>query len=262
MSNSQTQADNPKLYLEIVTGATKFPNRPVYEGVFLIGSGSNCDLRLGGTATPTVHSVIRAEDGEVHIESLSRKPLLRVNGNPCERTELSDGDRIQIGSIQMIAKFQLAAAAPAMVVTPEPAESDISNMSTPELIELLEQDLALVEEHEASQAAGAELLLNAARHAAAVPEVEEEEHGLSIVDPDADEDLRDDHAEAEQLIVALNRIADDLNTRVDHMRKNEEVYSDAAEDLLTMQNRFATLLERVLERLDRRDEQRPHRRSA
>lgn len=246
MSDTQQPAETPKLYLEIVKGSTQFPNRPIYEGAFLIGSGSNCDLRIGGPDTPVVHSVVRAEDGDVHIESLSRKPVLRVNGTPCERIELANGDRIQIGSIQMIAKFQLAAVAPALAVSPDPAEEDISRLPADRLIELLERDLALVEEHDLNESAGAERLLEAAKRAGTTPHMVEED--VQIVDPD--EDLRDDHAEAEQLILALNRIADDLNTRVDHIQKKEEVYSEAAEDLLAMQNRFATLLERVLERLD------------
>ena len=262
MSDSQKPMDNPMLYLEIVRGATRFPNRPVYEGVFLIGSGSNCDLRLGGPDTPAVHSVVRAEPGNAHIESLSRKPVLRVNGNPCERVELRNGDRIQIGSIQMVAKFQNIESAPEMTIE-EPTAQDLSSMSAEQLIGLLEEDLALIEEDRQRRATGAELLLEAARQAS-IPEVAvstptADDGNLRIVDPD--EELHDDQAEAEQLIVALNRIADDLNTRVDHIRRKEEVYSEAAEDLLAMQNRFANLLERVLARLDEKDREQ-RRRSA
>lgn len=259
MSETQKPMDNPMLYLEIVRGATRFPNRPVYEGVFLIGSGSNCDLRLGGPDTPAVHSVVRAEPGNVHIESLSRKPVLRVNGHPCERIELRSGDRIQIGSIQMVAKFQTVPAAPSMTVE-EPAVQDLSAMSAEQLIGLLEEDLALVENDQQRRETGAEMLLEAARQAS-IPEIPmqpaKEESNLRIVDPD--EELHDDQAEAEQLIVALNRIADDLNTRVDHIRRKEEVYSEAAEELLSMQNRFANLLERVLARLDAKDREQQRR---
>ncbi|MFK7817237.1 MAG: FHA domain-containing protein [Planctomycetaceae bacterium] len=260
MSDAQKPLDNPTLYLEIVKGSTRFPNRPVYEGVFLIGSGSNCDLRIGGPDTPAVHSVVRAEKGDVHIESLSRKPVLRVNGSPCERVELRNGDRVQIGSIQMVAKFQSVPVAPVMPVE-EAGPADLASMSAEQLIGLLEQDLALVEDASRHESNGAELLLEAARRTAgaSAPEVQEDDRNLRIVDPD--EELHDSQAEAEQLIVALNRIADDLNTRVDHIRRKEEVYTDAADDLLAMQNRFADLLERVLQRLDEK-QQPPQRRSA
>lgn len=253
---SVSENAEPMLYLEITRGATEFPNRPVYEGVFLIGSGSNCDLQIGGADTPAVHSIVRADAGDVHIESLSRKPALRVNSQPCERAELRDGDLIQIGSIQLAARFQsmpMAATAP----VPVEADEDLSSLNCEDLLTLLEQDLALVDEHHARQAAGAERLIDAA--------VNFEENGgaagiepLRIVDPS--EELHDTHAEAEQLVVALNRIADDLNLRVDHLRRKEEVYSDAAEELLAMQNRFASLLERVLVRLDEKN--REQRRSA
>ncbi len=262
MSEMQTHEPGhgvePRLYLEIVRGATRFPNRPVYEGVFLIGAGTNCDLRLGGTDTPAVHSIVRAEGRDVHIESLCRKPALRVNGQPRERTELKDGDRIQIGPIQMVAHFQTVPAAPALA---EPGNgtgtgNDLQQLSAPQLIELLEQDLALVEQSDRAEADGVARLLEAATH---VDTLQPAEETVSIVDPD--EQLVDTHAEAEQLIAALNRIADDLNARVDHLQQKEDVYSEAAEDLLTMQTRFSSLLERVLQRLEQRDSP-EHRRSA
>lgn len=254
MTDMRSPKENPRLYLEIVKGSTQFPNRPVYEGVFLIGAGTNCDLRLGGTDTPAVHSVVRAEDGEVHIESLSRKPVLRVNGNPCERTVLMSGDRIQIGSIHMVARFQTMAVEAALnpVVMKDDREAgNLKAMSASELIDLLEHDLSLVEEHDTNRVAGAERLLDEALRR--TEDVAAGDHGLRIVDPD--EDLRDTHAEAEQLIIALNRVADDLYSRVDNLRQTEEVYSEAAEELLAMQNRFASLLERVLVRLEAKDQQ-------
>lgn len=257
MSDTRKNLDGaePMLYLEIVRGSTRFPHRPVYEGVFLIGAGSNCDLRIGGEETPAVHSIVRAEADDVHIECLSRRPVLRVNGNPVERSPLSDGDTIQIGAIQMVARFQLTPTVGAMS---QPAPEDLQTLSAEQLIDLLEEDLTLVEQDEAARQSGAELLLDAAMKAAIVPADEaDDESPLRVLDPD--EELHDEHAEAEQLIVALNRIADDLNLRVDRLRKKEEIYSEAAEELLEMQNRFSRLLERVLERLDRRDE---HRRSA
>ena len=253
MTDMRSPNEHPRLYLEIVKGSTQFPNRPVYEGVFLIGSGTNCDLRLGGTDTPAVHSVLRAEGDEVHIESLSRKPVLRVNGNPCERTVLMSGDRIQIGSIHMIARFQtmpVTAAVNPVVIEDDPQMQDLEAMPASDLIDLLEHDLALVEEYEDAQAAGAERMLDEALRRN--EDAATGDHGLRIVDPD--EDLRDTHAEAEQLIVALNRVADDLYSRVDHLRQKEEIYSEAAEDLLAMQNRFASLLERVLVRLEAKDQ--------
>lgn len=259
----RVESGEPKLYLEIIKGSTEFPNRPVYEGVFLIGSGSNCDLRIGGSNTPAVHSVVRADDGRVHIESLSRKPALRVNAQPCEAATLSDGDCIQVGSIQMVARFQPLAAATTLPipVAPQPAateeDPETANLSAEELLTLLEQDIALVENHVAGQNAAADRLLDAARDHVPSEDVPAED-GVIIIDPDSQ--LLDSHAEAQQLIVALNRIADDLNLRVDHLHKKEEVYSEAAADLLAMQNRFASLLERVLARLDAREA--PHRRSA
>lgn len=262
MSDTSNHIENePKLYLEIVKGSTEFPNRPVYEGVFLIGAGTNCDLRIGGTNTPAVHSIVRADEGNVHIESLSRKPALRVNSQPCEAATLNDGDHIQVGSIQMVARFQplaVAATLPLPVTRqpePEPPHTDVSKLSAEALLTLLEQDIALVENDIAGQNAAADRLMDAARDRIDIAS-DTMDQTVSVVD----DPLHDSHAEAEQLIVALNRIADDLNLRVDHLNKKEEVYTEAAQDLLAMQNRFASLLERVLARLDAREPER--RRSA
>ncbi len=163
----------------------------------------------------------------------------------------------------MVARFQPLALATTLPLpaAPQPAakeeEPELADLSAEELLTLLEQDIALVENHVAGQNAAADRLLDAARDHVPSKQTPAQDEGI-IVDPDSQ--LQDSHAEAEQLIVALNRIADDLNLRVDHLHKKEEVYAEAAEDLLAMQNRFASLLERVLARLDAREA--PHRRSA
>src|SRR5690349_7584916 len=63
---SETTAAGQKLrsdfFIEIHRGRTEFPSRPIGLQQFLIGAGVECDLRLGGTQMPAVHSRLFVEE--------------------------------------------------------------------------------------------------------------------------------------------------------------------------------------------------------
>lgn len=121
--------------LEIHRGRTGYRFRPVIGNRLVLGSAPECDLRLGGAGMPAVHSQVHVEGGRVWIEAISLDPPLVVNGEPCQMTQLVDGDVIALGPFAFTwraAEVPVAAASPA------------EELSTDELVERLERDMALV----------------------------------------------------------------------------------------------------------------------
>ena len=86
-----------KVALEILRGRAVRKLRPVEGPAFLIGSASDCDLVLGDTRFPEVHSYLRLSDENVTIRHLGFSPDLLVNGKPATHTSLREGDVIQMG---------------------------------------------------------------------------------------------------------------------------------------------------------------------
>ena len=121
--------------MEIHRGRTGYRFRPVIGKRLVLGSAPECDLRLGGAGMPPVHSQVHVEGGRVWIEAISADPPILVNGEPCQMIPLVDGDVIALGPFAFTWR---AAAAP--VAAASPAE----NLSMDELVERLEQDMAMV----------------------------------------------------------------------------------------------------------------------
>ncbi|HVW81189.1 MAG TPA: DUF3662 and FHA domain-containing protein [Mycobacteriales bacterium] len=70
--------------------------------VTVIGRASECDVRLEDPGVSRKHAEIRYSDGRVGIVDLGSTNGITVNGQPAERKELKDGDRIDIGHSTLI----------------------------------------------------------------------------------------------------------------------------------------------------------------
>ncbi|GIT31224.1 MAG: hypothetical protein Ct9H300mP1_32700 [Planctomycetaceae bacterium] len=127
--------------LEIHRGRTGYRFRPVIGKRLVLGSAPECDLRLGGAGMPPVHSQVHVDGGRVWIEAISADPPILINGEPCQMTLLVDGDVIALGPFAFTWR-----AAEAPVVAASPAE----NLSMDELVERLEQDMAMVADRDAT----------------------------------------------------------------------------------------------------------------
>lgn len=94
--------------LAIERGGTRFPWRPIVSRRFLIGSGTNCHLQLGGDI-PLLHSLLtRVADGW-SIEAIAAEPPLMVNGVVCRHCRLHPEDRVEVGPF----RFRLRTSDPA-----------------------------------------------------------------------------------------------------------------------------------------------------
>lgn len=90
----------PLAWLQVRRGGTRFPLRPIYSARFLIGSGTNCHLQLGGDI-PLLHSLLRRDVSGWVVDAISPEPVLRINGVECRHGNLNPDDVIEIGLFEM-----------------------------------------------------------------------------------------------------------------------------------------------------------------
>jgi hypothetical protein len=144
--------------LRIADDRRQFPFRPVASGLFLIGQGAGCDLRLGDDQMPALHSVLQISSEVAEVNRVAEHPELVVNGDPVQRAQLSSGDLIEIGQVRMV--FQLCSA-----VCPEIQSEPALKTTAIEFVGGIESELALIEALHQSDSERIQELLKAAHEA-------------------------------------------------------------------------------------------------
>ena len=296
VSDRQPNASSPVLYLEICRGRTSFPCRPILQNRFLIGAADQCDLRLGGDGMPPLHSIIHADGRDIQLEAICPSPVLKVNGTVKDSVRLADGDLIEIGCFQFMAREADVAACQARPETqPDdfPCELDadldseafdeqaLEDLTAAELVEMIEQEEALIEQLEAGQRMGADALMYAVRQRAGSPHAalsdasetdvvrlpdretgRQPSHGREAA-PDRRAGIKPLIAAAGQLelellqdleraLTQLGVISQELEQRSKRLSRREASYAEAAEQLLDAQQQLAAHLESLVEQLPER----------
>lgn len=155
--------------------ATRFPVRALRTGQTLIGSGSECSLRLGDGSVPLQHSILRVSDSGARIETLCDQYSVLINGTAVRRADLRDGDLLEFGATRMVFRTLqpgLEASGPSsgmqdlqqLISSAEPAGGTLpTDLSAEELVDALEHELSLIAQFDRSELTGvAELLQTAA----------------------------------------------------------------------------------------------------
>ncbi len=279
------------LTLEILHGRTRFPHRPVHGARFLIGADPVCDLRLGGVDTPPLHSLLTLKGDEICLEAISTEPQLLVNDEPVAVTLLNDGDRIAIGSFELLAHVNRGGAIVAVDIPRAPNlaaatdELDPAELTALELLELIERESAQVEQFEQKRRMGADALMHAVvsrtkdrttdDHPAdpivqhkpqpprfiahsirpgALPALQP----LAVLQGDAQgvDDLFVRHLE--QLGQALNELASDLDCRLRTAAGNEAEFGPITALLQEARQTLGPRIEWYLAQIESRTERRAH----
>ena len=268
-------AEGPLLTLEISRGRTQFRRRPVWDKRYLIGGGKRCHLRLGGDAMPTLHSILLVEEQDIWLDAVADTPPLFVNGEIERSVRLADGDAIRIGTFEFTIRRNPSTVSPKPhfsrdadnICSPdEVAAADPANLSATDLVALLEQDIELVEEFEASRRLGASALLSAIRDRAELPRIAGRisapaETPVVLQTPapnprvaapavpavvEIGKELLD---ELDDVVRRLNHCSEELDRRAERLSPRELNYSEAAKALVEAQKALDAQLERVLARL-------------
>ncbi len=156
-------------WLEVRRGRTRFPHRPLTSSRYLIGSGTNCHLQLGGPV-PMLHSLLVLDGDCWTLDVVAPEPTLFVNGEACRHRALCVGDRIQIGDFEFaLCRGDGGPPEPAPRRPHRPAITSTSlselptSLSASELIERMESEVVTVSEFEEGRRNGARALLEAIR---------------------------------------------------------------------------------------------------
>lgn len=164
LSPSSSVSEPSCLVLEITRGRTRHRQRPVSGPRFLIGAGVTCDLRLGGDEVPALHSIVTIGDSGVHLEAISPVPPLLVNGRVVRETQLSDGDVIHIGEVELLAHLSNGRSPTEVEVpvaatgTGTTADRAAVELSAAELIDRIEAEERQVDDFEERLRTGARAL--------------------------------------------------------------------------------------------------------
>lgn len=108
--------------LQLADNGRRFPFRALGPGLFLIGSGPSCDLRLGETGVPSLHSMIRIDETGAQAVLLCDGPPLCVRGAQVPCADLTDGDSLEIGQFRAVYRVLQSAGAAELCGYEEAAE--------------------------------------------------------------------------------------------------------------------------------------------
>ncbi|MCH2201453.1 MAG: FHA domain-containing protein [Fuerstiella sp.] len=121
-------------------------------GTFHIGRSKTCHLRLGDDSIPDLLAVIVADRINARISCQSSSPPVLLNGEPVQDAALSDGDLLEAGPYSLV--FQrLRSGAASSNLTDDHTVNE-SRATAAELVNALEEELAVVEELDHSQTQG------------------------------------------------------------------------------------------------------------
>jgi hypothetical protein len=269
------QDASPVVCLEVLRGLTQFPRRPFPVGRFLIGSGTDCDLRLGGAEIPVLHSVLLVDSAGVTLEAVAGSPPLAVNGNTCQTTRLRYGDVIAIGGFEFAVQTPVAATPALPTAAGEAHEAgphcddELAMRSAIELVELIEGEVHRIEDYQSRRELGAKALLEAAlrraRSAAYGDDLDDPtdvsagnsglvarsplvdtsapSHEAAIVPENFAENSLEGPLELDEIVARLDDFSAQLARRSRRLEENEAEYLQASSELLKAQQRLADHLE-------------------
>ena len=139
-------------------------------GTFHIGSSKSCHLRLGDDSIPDLLAVIVADRTSARISCQCSSPMLLLNGQPVEDAPLNDGDLLEAGPYSLLFR---RLPNDAVAVQSEDNALTASQATSSELVDAIEQELAVVEELEHTPAQGWQgLAARLLEHDSATPEPE------------------------------------------------------------------------------------------
>ena len=220
-------------YLRLADEERKFPFRPVCSGLFLMGQGPGCDLRLGLEDMPAIHSAIQMSDSGAELTKIAECPDLLVNGESVEQVHLEHGDLIEIGDVRLA--FFLCNHAGA-IAAERPIEH--SKLSARQLIDGLEFELDLLDA-DSNRTDRISELLKAAQQAVDACQFAQT---IRFADYAAKKATPETAPHSDAYLQVLNRLSSQ-ETRLDEI-------CNVLEQVVHQQQMIATALQCVVERLD------------
>ena len=102
----------PDVTLEVRQGTGRVTSYPVDTVDFLIGTVPGCDLRLAGSDAPAVLCLLARHARGVALRKLAPTQAILVNGRSVSSMDLVHGDRVTLGSVEIVLQVQASAVVP------------------------------------------------------------------------------------------------------------------------------------------------------
>ena len=220
-------------YLRLADEERKFPFRPISPGLFLIGQGPGCDLRLGLEEMPPIHSAIQMSESGAELTKIAESPELFVNGEPVDHLFLEHGDLIEVGDVRL-AFFRCNHSAANAAERP----IEHSKLSARQLIDGLEFELDLLDA-DSNRTGRISDLLKAAQHAVDACQFAQT---IRFADYASQKAAPETPPQSDSYLQVLNRLSSQ-ETRLDEI-------CNVLEQVVHQQQMIATALQCVVERLD------------
>lgn len=233
----------PLVRLEVRPSTGRPTTYEVGDGGFLVGSVPGCDLRLPGINLPPVICLVARHAGGASLRKLAPVQAIQVNGKSASATYLIDGDRIRVGSVEMVVSIAAppivpgaTLAAPVATLLPDHLVRDLEARER----RLREQQQQLLEEQthweqQRALLAQAEQRLEQQRHhLVALGQEGEDQDGETSPTPTESEELEQIRLRYRQRKERLTRKEQKLNKAVQRFLRSkkqlEEVAAQVAQD--------------------------------
>ncbi len=141
--SGQLATDDAVAWIGVQSPSLPHRMESVSAGVFQIGRGATCHLRLGDECIPEVLALIIADRQRARVSCQVEIPQILLNGEPVQDSPLFDGDILEAGPYTLVfRRLQTAALA---VKPDEDVHSDPSALSAEQLVNRLDDEFATIE---------------------------------------------------------------------------------------------------------------------
>jgi len=163
--SGQIYPDDTIGYFRVASSSGRQPIHPITVGEFLIGSGTQCQLRFGDEDIPEVHSRLSVQKDVVLLQCDAAAPSLLVNGQSETECRLSDGDMMELGPHRML--FRFAAESNRITLDEDSfVQQEEPQQSLEALVDRIGEQIELVEDLAHTPDEAVRALLEASRRAA------------------------------------------------------------------------------------------------
>ncbi len=220
---------------------------PVPHDGFEIGSSRHCDLKFSEPSIPFLHSLIHNQQGAIWIEAADESAILLVNDQPCRRMALRHGDRVKIGSAELVVDLGFQSdLRVGKSKSDEHTVEDLYSLTAEELCDRIAIEQAMVQELSDDERSGWQALLHAIEAVRVEPGLGEIVEGGTLPMP---EELVSYDALFEQ-IQDLHETIVDRSRELD--QKEAEVLASTS-IIEESQQRVAQRLDEILDQLNKSD---------
>jgi hypothetical protein len=93
--------------LEIFRNGRRLRSLTFGHSVLRIGKFPTCDIRLEGRGVEGLHAVIEPDpEGDGFTISQIGDGMLRVNGGPCSKAKMRQGQHVEVGSFHIVVRSE------------------------------------------------------------------------------------------------------------------------------------------------------------